>query len=113
MTGTEGHNADHAAVQTAFQDWDFDPETQVDIPRDTLILHLGSFHGWTVVGDGPILGLAPMLADTIVIITPRMCSPWRLRWTLRYLRPSGPSLPDRLGTAREYADSRSVPAPAR
>ena len=62
MTGTEGHNADHAAVQTAFQDWDFDPETQVDIPRDTLILHLGSFHGWTVVDDGPILGLAPMLA---------------------------------------------------
>jgi hypothetical protein len=56
-----GHDADHAAVRAVLEHWAFDPEQQVDILRDTLILHLGAFHGWTVTTRGGVLGLAPML----------------------------------------------------
>ena len=56
------HQADHTAIQAAFEEWDFDPETRDDILRDTLILHLGGCHGWTVAENGSVLGLAPMLA---------------------------------------------------
>ena len=33
----------------------------MDILRDTVILHLGAFHGWTVAAQGGVLGLVPML----------------------------------------------------
>lgn len=33
----------------------------MDILRDTLILHLGAFHGWTVATQGGVLGLVPIL----------------------------------------------------
>jgi hypothetical protein len=58
----EDHQADHTAIQAAFEEWDFDPEARDDILRDTLILHLGGLHGWTVAENGSVLGLAPMLA---------------------------------------------------
>lgn len=58
----ERHEADHTAIQAAFEEWDFDSETRDDILRDTLILHLGGIHGWTVAENGCVLGLAPMLA---------------------------------------------------
>ena len=62
VTQNEDHSADHDAIQAAFREWQFDPETRDDILRDGLILHLGAFHGWTVVEHGVALGLAPMLA---------------------------------------------------
>ena len=58
----EDHQADHTAIQAAFEEWDFVPKARDDILRDTLILHLGGFHGWTVAENGMALGLAPMLA---------------------------------------------------
>lgn len=61
-TENEDHGADHDAIRAAFLEWQFDAETRDDILRDALILHLGAFHGWTVVGRGVALGLAPMLA---------------------------------------------------
>ena len=62
MTQHEDHSADHDAIQAAFREWQFDPETRDDILRDGLILHLGAFHGWTVAEHGVALGLVPMLA---------------------------------------------------
>jgi hypothetical protein len=56
------HQADHTAIQTAFEESHVDPEARDGILRDTLILHLGGFHGWTVAANGNVLGLAPMLA---------------------------------------------------
>jgi hypothetical protein len=61
VTNSAEHDADHVVVRAILEDWDFDPEQQVDILRDTLILHLGAFHGWTVAAQGGVLGLLPML----------------------------------------------------
>ena len=61
MTSSREHDADHVAIRTILEDWDFDAEQRVDILRDTLILHLGAFHGWTVAAHGGVLGLVPML----------------------------------------------------
>lgn len=63
MTRGEDHDADHVAIRPAFERWDYDPEAQLEILRDTVILHLGAFHGWNVHGHGEVLGLAPMLAS--------------------------------------------------
>jgi hypothetical protein len=61
VTGNHEHEVDHAAIMTALEAWEFDPEQREDILRDVLILHLGAFHRWTVTSRGEVLGLAPML----------------------------------------------------
>jgi hypothetical protein len=48
VTNRPQHDADHVAVRAILEDWDFDAEEQVSILWDTLILHLGAFHGRTV-----------------------------------------------------------------
>ena len=63
MPGSRDHDADHNAITRTLDEWDFDPDARVDILRDTLILHLGAFHGWTVAKRGGILGLTPMLVE--------------------------------------------------
>ncbi len=63
MPGRRDHDADHNAISRTLDEWDFDPDARVDILRDTLILHLGAFHGWTVAKRGGILGLTLMLVE--------------------------------------------------
>ena len=63
MTSNREHDDDHASIRSRLDDWEFDPEQRVDILRDTLILHFGAFHGWTVATRGEVFGLVPMLVE--------------------------------------------------
>ena len=63
MTALRDHDADHSAIRRVAEEWYIDSEERQDVLRDTLILHLGAFHGWTVTNRGSTLGLTPMLVS--------------------------------------------------
>ena len=86
MPGSRDHDADHNAISRTLDEWDFDLDARVDILRDTLILHLGAFHGWTVAKRGGISALRRCLWSTIVHINSPTCSPSKVSSIGRSLR---------------------------